>query len=100
VDAELAVLAIPGVAAPVYSYVRQLAQLLAEGFGEKPVLVCLENDFAKALGHCLRLILPEDRPCLCIDGLSLEMGSYLDVGEPVGPAFPVVIKTLVLGDAP
>lgn len=99
-DAGMAFLAIPGITAPDYSYVRQLAQLLAEGFGEKPVLVCLENDFAKALGHCLRLILPEDRPCLCIDGLSLDIGSYLDVGEPVGPAFPVVIKTLVLGDAP
>ena len=99
-DAEQVVLAIPGVRAPDYSYVRRLAQFLADGFGDRPVLVCLENDFAKALGHCLRLILPKDRPCLCIDSLSLDMGSYLDVGEPVGPAFPVVIKTLVLGDNP
>ena len=99
-DAEQAVLAICGITAPDYSYVRRLARILAEGFGERPVLVCLEQDFAKALGHCLRLILPENRPCLCIDGLSLGMGAYLDVGQPIGPAFPVVIKTLVLGGNP
>ena len=99
-DGSTVFLAIPGISAPDYGYVRRLAQILAEGFGDRPVLVCLENDFAKALGHCLRLLLPGDRPCLCIDGLSLEMGSYLDVGEPVGPAFPVVIKTLILGGNP
>jgi ethanolamine utilization protein EutA (predicted chaperonin) len=28
----------------------------------------------------------------------LGEGSYLDIGLPVGPALPVVIKTLVLGE--
>ena len=91
------VLAIPGYGAPDYGQVKALAEILAEGFGERQVLVCLEADMAKALGHCLRLLLPEDRPCLCMDGLSLDVGSFLDIGEPVGPAFPVVIKTLILG---
>ena len=89
-------LAIPGYPSPDYAQVKALAQMVAEGFGDRPVLVCLEADMAKALGHCLRLLLPEDRPCLCMDGLSLDAGSYLDVGDPVGPALPVVIKTLVL----
>ena len=75
-----------------------LAEMIAEGFGEKPVMVCLEADMAKALGHCLRLRIGEDRPCLCMDGLALDPGAYLDVGEPVGPALPVVIKTLVLSN--
>ena len=78
-----------------YGEIKRLAKVIAEGFGEKEILVCVENDCAKALGHCLRLLLP-NRPCLCLDGLSLEPGSYLDVGEPVGPAFAVVIKTFVL----
>ena len=51
---------------------------------------------AKALGQALRLLLETDRPCLCMDGIHLEAESYLDVGEPVGPALPAVIKTLVL----
>ena len=95
-EADAVMLAICGFASPAYSQVRQLAQVLAEGFGNRPVLVCLQNDMAKALGQALRLLLGEDRPCLCIDGLSLEAGAYLDVGEPVGPALPVVIKTLIL----
>ena len=90
-------LAIPGCTS--YEAVKHLAKILADGFGAHPVLVCLEKDAAKALGHCLRLLLG-DRPCLCMDGISPEAGSYLDVGAPVGPALPVVIKTLVLGGNP
>ena len=95
VDEEMAFLCLPGFSSPTYGEIKRMAKVIAEGFGEKPVLVCLQNDCAKALGHCLRLLLP-NRPCLCLDGLSLEQGSYLDVGEPVGPAFAVVIKTFVL----
>ena len=95
-DADRAFLCLPGFASPTYEQVKHLAKVIAEGCGEKTVLVCLEQDCAKALGQCLRLLLPADRPCLCLDGLSLEPGSYLDVGEPVGPAFAVVIKTFVL----
>ena len=90
-------LAIPGLASPSYETLKALAKRLAEGFGNRPALVCTEGDCAKALGHCLRLLLPENHPCICIDGLSPEAGAYLDVGEPVGSAFPVVIKTIVLG---
>ena len=93
-------LAIPGYSSPSYAQVKDLAQVIAQGFGNRPVRVVVEADMAKALGHCLRLLLPEDRPCLCMDGLRLETGAYLDVGEPVGPALPVVIKTLVLGGNP
>ena len=95
-DADAVVLAIPGYAAPDYGKVRNLANVIARGVENRPVLVCLEADMAKALGHCLQLLLPKGTPCLCLDGLSLAAGEYLDVGAPVGPALPVVIKTLVL----
>ena len=67
--------------------------------GEQPVLVCLEADMAKALGHKLCLLSPE-KPCLCIDSIHLTGESFLDIGQPVGPCLPVVIKTLVLSSAP
>ena len=96
-DADRVFLAIPGFISPSYDRVRGLAEIIAEGFGNRDILVCLEQDMAKALGNALRLLVG-DRSCLCIDGLSLTSGSYLDVGEPVGPALPVVIKSLVLSN--
>ena len=93
-DAENVVLAISGSLSMNYEGIKALAQtLLAGSRGE--LLVCLESDMAKALGHCIRLAEPS-RSCLCIDGLYLENESFLDIGSPVGPALPVVIKTLVL----
>ena len=99
-EGDVVFLAIPGFLSPGYAQVQKLAEILAEGFGDRPVLICTEGDFAKALGHCLRLLIPENRPCLCMDGLALTACSYLDVGAPVGPALPVVIKTLILGGNP
>ena len=62
-----------------------------------PVYICLEQDMAKALGQILALKLPGNREILCIDRVSLGAQTYLDVGAPLGPALPVVVKTLVLG---
>jgi ethanolamine utilization protein EutA len=49
---------------------------------------------AKALGQALALL--TDRPVLCIDRVKLREGDYLDVGQSVGSALPVVVKTLIL----
>ena len=62
-----------------------------------PLYVSVEQDMAKALGQALSLRCP-NRPILCLDRLLLTENSYLDVGQPIGPAFPVVIKTLILSD--
>ena len=95
-DGEWVVLAMPGMEAPDYDAVQALAVAITEAAADRSVVICLQQDMAKALGQCLSLQLPKDRPCLCIDGICLEEGSFLDVGSPVGPALPVVIKTLIL----
>ena len=92
-----AILALGGQTAPTYGEIKRLAGEIAEGFAGKPVYVCMEQDMAKALGQALALRLGKDRSVLCIDRVRLDEGSYLDVGAPVGPALPVVVKTLVLG---
>ena len=51
---------------------------------------------AKALGQALALRLGRNASILCIDRVRVHPGDYLDVASPVGPAFPVVVKTLVL----
>ena len=89
------VLALPGYEGATYTQVSKLAEIIAGAVTEGPVLVCLEADMAKAMGQKLQLLLP-GRQCLCIDRVRLEENSFLDVGEPVGPALPVVVKTLVL----
>ena len=88
------VLAFPGLEGD-YGAIRRLAQHITKA-GIRPVYVAVEQDMAKALGQLLSLHLPGE-PVLCLDRLGLQEGSYLDVGKPVGPAFPVVIKTLIFG---
>ena len=95
-EGDVAALALPGITAPGYSQVKAMAAGIAEGLGHRPVVVALEQDMAKALGHALALILPPDREILCIDNVRLSADSYLDVGAPVGPALPIVVKTLIL----
>ena len=87
------VLSFPGTSGG-YGAVCRLADTIAEA-KVRPLYVAVEQDMAKALGQALSLRCP-DCGVLCLDRLHLEEGSYLDVGQPVGPAFPVVIKTLVL----
>lgn len=94
-DSDRVVLALPG-SVGGYDRLARLAQKIIAGTRGRPVYVCLEADAAKALGQKLCLGLPEGTPCLCIDRVRLTEDSFLDVGSPVGPAFPVVVKTLVM----
>ena len=93
---ETVMIAMPGPENASYGQLEELGNRLAKGLEGHPVYLCLEADMAKALGQILALRLGLDVPILCIDRLKLEPESYLDVGTPVGPAFPVVIKTLIL----
>ena len=79
-----------------YEGLRRLAERIALFFRGKALYLSMEGDMAKALGNCLSLLLPRELPILCIDRVRLRQGDYLDVGAPVGPALPVVVKTLVL----
>ena len=88
--------ALPGKASPSYREITELAERLLRQVRE-PVLLCLEQDMAKALGQALAVRMPSKARILCIDRVKVTEGSYLDIGAPVGRALPVVVKTLVLG---
>lgn len=94
---EPAVLALKGAVAPSYRETAALAEEIAAAGKEKLLIVAVETDMAKALGQCLALKLGRDARILCIDRVRLGENSYLDVGAPIGPALPVVVKTLALG---
>ena len=77
-----------------YRQVKTLAEELTAAFAGRRILLAVETDMAKALGQALAL--KTEKPVLCIDRVRLQDGDYLDVGAPVGPALPVVVKTLIL----
>ncbi len=90
------ILALSGYPAASYGQISRLADEIVHGWPDGPILVALEEDMAKALGHALALQLPKTRGILCIDRVQLGAESYLDVGHPVDSALPVVVKTLIL----
>ena len=93
---QAAILAMPGKPSPTYREIVTMAeQIIAETEGQ--ILLCLEQDMAKALGQALAVRLPPGTPILCIDRVKVSEGSYLDIGAPIAHALPVVVKTLVLG---
>lgn len=65
----------------------------------RPLAVILREDMAKALGLLLTRRLQGRRPVICIDGIRVEQGDYVDLGRPVmdGLVIPVVVKTLLFG---
>lgn len=98
------ILALPGKNDPSYEELKKLAGSLAEALDgglppSAPVLVVLEQDIAKALGILLRAELKGRRQVVCIDGIKVEQGDYVDMGRPVldGLVVPVVVKTLLFG---
>ena len=92
---EQGVVSMEGIHSPSYRQVAELAEELVRQI-QPPIMLCLEEDMAKALGQALAVRLPADAPILCIDRIRLEEDTFLDIGAPVGDALPVVVKTLVL----
>ena len=78
-----------------YAEITRLADQFAATWPAQPVLIAMEADMAKALGHALALRFPRETPILCIDRVSLAENSYLDIAAPRSGALPVVIKTLI-----
>ncbi|MDD5981314.1 MAG: ethanolamine ammonia-lyase reactivating factor EutA [Clostridium sp.] len=101
---ECFVLAMSGISNPGYSEIKTLAHCLGESFNsalkEKiPALVVIEQDMAKALGLFLEAELESSHRLVCIDGIKVEQGDYVDIGRGVmsGLVIPVVVKTLLFG---
>ena len=93
---EMAVLSLPHLEDLSYGALTALAEQILRHFRADTLIVAAQQDLAKSLGQCLALRMGKNAKILCIDRILLEEESYLDVGAPVGPALPVVIKTLIL----
>lgn len=101
---ECFVLALNGIRNPDYKDIKKAAHCLGKSFNavlkdNVPALVVIEQDMAKALGLFLEAELEERRRLVCIDGIKVEQGDYVDMGRSVmgGMVIPVVVKTLLFG---
>lgn len=93
-----AAVAFAGPKNPSYSQIKIMANEIIKGFGSldnEPIIVVVENDFAKALGQTIKNKLGARKKVICIDGISTSNGDYIDIGKPVAGVIPVVVKTLI-----
>lgn len=95
-------LAIRGMSNPTFADIQCYGQGIVEGLAslvaeQIPIIVMVDEDMAKALGHALSAHLPKDYPFICLDSVKVENGDYVDIGLPVaeGTVLPVIVKTLV-----
>jgi ethanolamine utilization protein EutA len=101
-EAEPVAIAFTGRDRTAFTEVQALAEAIINGAQEviksrHPLILVVENDIAKALGHALNVQLRNQKDLVCVDGIRTLGGDYIDIGEPVGggQVVPVVIKTLV-----
>lgn len=95
-------LAIRGMNNPTFADIQRYGQGIVEGLAnlvaeQIPIIVMVDEDMAKTLGHALSAHLPKDYPFICLDSVKVENGDYVDIGLPVaeGAVLPVIVKTLV-----
>ena len=103
IENEIPLLAISleGEKNPKFSRIQEYATDLVSGtsyFGERnlPVIVVVKHDMAKVLGQTMYRMTNFQIPIICLDGISLSEGDYIDLGKPAagGSVLPVVVKTL------
>jgi ethanolamine utilization protein EutA len=85
---------------PHYQRLRELAAGIAQavdGAARRPLVLMVDHDVARLLGHILEHELGLARPVIAIDGVQLREFDYVDIGEVIEPTgvVPVVIKSLL-----
>lgn len=85
---------------PHHYRLRGLAQGIADALGREggtPLILMIDGDCGRLLGHVLRDELDVRRAVISIDGIELRDFDYVDIGELMRPTnvVPVVIKSLL-----
>lgn len=99
---ENVAIAFEGKKSPSFVEVNEIGKQIVLGIKEiidegLPIIIIVENDMAKVLGHTIHRILDYKVNVTCIDAIKVEDGDYIDIGRPLanGMVVPVVVKTLV-----
>ncbi|MDO5425552.1 MAG: ethanolamine ammonia-lyase reactivating factor EutA [Eubacteriales bacterium] len=101
-ETVLAAVALEGEKSPSFSRIQHYAKELVEGMKPLldagfPLVVVVEQDMGKVLGQSIAYLLEWKGEVVCLDGVRLSDGAYIDIGRPAaaGQVLPVVVKTLV-----
>ncbi|MBG9979477.1 ethanolamine ammonia-lyase reactivating factor EutA [Facklamia lactis] len=91
-----------GLHSPDYSFITNLGDAIIKGAEDLldldyPLIIILENDMAKSLGHYIKAQIGKNHLMICIDRVITGDGDYVDIGHPIagGDVLPIVVKTLV-----
>src|SRR5258706_3873208 len=88
---------------PHHRRLRALAEGIATVVSlNAPLVLMVDGDIGRSLGHILEHELGIGRATLSIDGIQLKEFDFVDIGELIRPAdvVPVVIKSLLFAGAP
>ena len=99
-EGEALALAIRWRGEPHYQRLRTLAAGIAQAVGAEgsaPLILMIDRDIGRLLGHILEHELGVTRGIVSIDGIELREFDYVDIGELIEPSqvVPVVIKSLL-----
>lgn len=96
-EGQTTAIALKGKKSPSYKELKLMSQKVIEGIGEgeNPLIVILQNDFAKALGQTIQNMINSNRPVICLDKIKVDAGDFIDIGRPIAGVVPVIIKTLI-----
>lgn len=104
-EKQLVGLSMRGLKDPGFDQIQLLARAIIDGMEEMinskfPLILILENDFAKVLGQTISIQLNHSKNLICIDSIKIDNGDYIDIGKPIasGTVVPVVVKTLLFND--
>lgn len=89
-------IAFKGPKSPGYFAVKKMAEGIVKAFegSDNPIVVIIQNDFAKALGQTIKNM-DTHHKVICIDNVEVRNGDYIDIGKAISGVVPVVVKTLI-----
>ncbi|MCB2295481.1 ethanolamine ammonia-lyase reactivating factor EutA [Clostridium algoriphilum] len=96
-DTTAVAIAFKGPKSPSYLQIKSMAEAIVNAFKTSinPIIVIVEQDFAKALGQSINNLLKGSKGVICLDKIKASNGDYVDIGKSISKAVPVVIKTLI-----
>ncbi|PQD95361.1 ethanolamine utilization protein [Pradoshia eiseniae] len=80
-----------------YKNIKELADCLLTHLHTEPLVIVLEQDYAKVLGASMKYQEP-NKKLVCIDQVDMKHGDYVDIGKVLNMGVAMfVVKTLAFG---